>query len=243
MIMIAQQASGCGKCSGARVRATIFVVALGAIVGAACQRGSVETDVGLSVKTSIYHVARADCNLLADVAPNRLGAEADSLKEQKTKVLGIGTIEMVHQGDELEVLGRHQSWARVRVRRTGRIGWLYADFIRTYELGEWWHGDTDRARLHAKRIFQDKFIPVGGYPIAHVTIEEAWNQLRFECKPDEDFPVEEAKDFAKHWLIYLKDAFPYWEDYFVTLTGYHDGQAFDVFLSDKSAEPHVELRS
>lgn len=218
-------------------------VALAAFVGilAACGPKPTTSEISMGGEGSLFYVVRMHCNLLRDVPPERLATGDESLKTQSRKVLGIPSVEVVPQGDEVEVIGRSSDWVRVKVRRTGTVGWLHSDFVVTEKRSTWWHGDTDSARETAKRIFQDKYMVAGNYPVTNVTIEEAWNQLRFETDPTRNFAKDEAKQFVKFWLEYLRAQFPKWKDHFVYLTAYENGVAYSAYVSNESADaPTIE---
>ncbi|OGL49810.1 MAG: hypothetical protein A2161_17810 [Candidatus Schekmanbacteria bacterium RBG_13_48_7] len=152
------------------------------------------------------------------------------LENPNVKAKAIGT---VIQGDELTILNYNGDWIKVTVNKTNQIGWLFQSFVKSSCKSKWWSGDTEKARNLAKIIFQDKRMK--DYPIEHVRIEENYNKVSFISSIDKEFPKEDAQNFIKIWIPFVKEYFPSWSDHILSLNGKDAHDEYLLIADDSGA--------
>lgn len=143
-----------------------------------------------------------------------------------------GALLMINQGDQIIPIQESDDWTQVQHVFTGKIGWLHRSFVQVEERSKWWSGDTDRARISAERIFQDKQFMIQNWPVAHISIEERWNKALISGLENQDFPRQTAIECARFVIEKLKERFPGWRDRQVFINATANGQAYTLAMGD-----------
>jgi hypothetical protein len=143
-----------------------------------------------------------------------------------------GILLMINQGDQVVPIQESDNWTQVQHVLTGTIGWLHKSFVQVEERSKWWSGDTDRARVSAERIYQNKQFLIRDWPVAHINVEERWNKAVLSGLENQDFPRDKAIRCAEFVLAELKERFPGWRDRQVFINAKASDQPYTLVMSD-----------